>query len=73
MKRIFQSRILLLQPTNVVGLIEHNNCLLCEVSRNHFCNLRIEHIGIVEYYHISLLQLNVRERERKRERRGSVV
>ena len=43
--------------TNVVSLIKHNNCLLCESSGDHLGNLWIQHVGIVEDYHISLLQL----------------
>ena len=53
--------------TNVVSLIEHNNCFLCEISGDHFGNLWIQHVGIIEDYDISLLQLgdliDMRERE----------
>jgi hypothetical protein len=43
--------------TNVVSLIKHHNCLLCEISRDHLGNLWVQHVGIVEDYHVSLLQL----------------
>ena len=43
--------------TNVVSLIKYDNRLLCEISRDHLSNLWVQHVGIVEDYHICLLQL----------------
>ena len=43
--------------TNVVSLIKYDNRLLCEISGDHLSNLWVQHVGIVEDYHICLLQL----------------
>ena len=53
--------------TNVVSFIKHNYCLLCEVSGYHLSDLRVQHVGIVKHYYISLLQLGDFERERERQ------
>lgn len=41
--------------TNVVSLIKHDDCLLCEISGDHLGNLWVQHVGVVEDNHISLL------------------
>ena len=41
--------------TNIVSLVKHDNCLLCESSGDHLSNLWVQHVRVVEDYHISLL------------------
>ena len=41
--------------TDVVSLVKHDNCLLCESSGDHLSNLWVQHVRVVEDYHISLL------------------
>ena len=46
--------------TNVVCLIKDDHCLLGKVVGDHFSNLRVQQIRVVEHHHISLLELRVR-------------
>ena len=38
-------------------LIEDDHCLLCEVIGDHFSNLGVQQVRVVEHHDISLLKL----------------
>ena len=59
--------------TNVVCLIKDDHCLLCEVIGDHFSNLGVQQVRVVEDHDISLLELRGGKGGREGGREGEGV